>query len=230
MIFILKHIGIEGPGTLGNFLRQARWDVRVVQLQNGEPLPALSDCEAVISLGGPMNVYQTDKFPFLEQEEEFLRKALQDQIPILGICLGAQILAKAAGARVRAAKQKEIGWFTVSLTEEGKHDGLFRGIKDDLKVFQWHEDTFDIPNNANLLATADTCKNQALRIGRCAWGVQFHPEMTADMIKEWVDFYQPDLDRREILSDYYRENDIYNQQAGIIYTNFAHIVKEAVSV
>lgn len=225
MILIIKHIEIEGPGTLGEFFNnQTSWKIKIVELENGEILPSLGECEAVISLGGLMNVYETNKYPFLEIEEDFLREALDKEIPVLGICLGAQLLAKVAGAEIKKAEQEEIGWYKVNLTEEGIRDTLFYNLGKSLEVFQWHENTFEIPQGGILLATSDTCRNQAVRIGRCAWALQFHLEMTPEMLETWLNYYPVDLDKYKLLVECFKKREIYQRQANLIYFNFAQII------
>ncbi|HTZ11087.1 MAG TPA: type 1 glutamine amidotransferase, partial [Candidatus Margulisiibacteriota bacterium] len=126
MILVIKHIEIEGPGSIAEFFRHTAWDFSTVELSKGQKLPGYLDgLEAIISLGGPMNVYEEEKHPFLKEEDSFLKEALRQEIPVLGICLGAQLLAKAASARVNKAPQKEIGWSTVTLTEEADCDPFF---------------------------------------------------------------------------------------------------------
>jgi GMP synthase-like glutamine amidotransferase len=224
MILIIKHIFIEGPGTLGEFFADTSWRVNTIELENGDALPPLDECTAVISLGGPMNVYETDKHPFLMTEEIFLRRALEKKLPVLGICLGAQLLAKSVGAPIYKAEQKEIGWQSVNLTEEGMRDNLFKGMDDVLDVFQWHEDTFDNPKQGRLLATSNICRNQAFRIGNCAWGLQFHLELTERMLENWLDYYKVDLDKDKLLQDYFIRKDKYNKQARLLYLNFASLI------
>src|SRR5204863_2879167 len=109
----------------------------------------------------------------------------------LGVCLGAQLLAKAVGAEVYRHRQKEIGWYGIELTPEALDDPLFAGLPSTQTVFQWHGDTFDLPEGAVLLAKGATCRHQAFRLGRAAYGVQFHPEMTLEMVGDWLD--QPSL-------------------------------------
>ena len=201
-ILITQHEAPVGPGLVGEFFTGDGWDCRIVDLAKGEKLPETPrDFSGVVILGGSMNVYETEKYPFLLEEERFIRKALIDEIPVLGICLGAQLLAKTCGARVRRGAARELGWHTVKITEEGLGDSLFRGLPGEIKVFQWHEDTFEIPHGASLLAQGNACGNQAFKVGRAAWGTQFHFEVTPAMIGEWVSGAPGTVDGAGILSD-----------------------------
>src|SRR3990167_8145558 len=158
MVIIIKHIDIEGPGTIADFLDDNNIPYAVVDIFNGESLPeSLSGIFAVIILGGPMNVYEEDKYHFLKQEDVFLKKVIEKDLPALGFCLGAQLLAKAKGAVVKKAPQKEIGWFKVSLTEKGSNDPLFQDFAREIDVFQWHGDTFEIPDGGSKLAESEIC-------------------------------------------------------------------------
>ena len=225
MVLIIKHEEIEGPGTLGYFFNSTHWEVETVELGNGGRLPSLDRCEAIISMGGPMNVYEEDRFPFLGLETEFLKGAIDKTIPILGICLGAQLLAKSMDAEVRKAECEEIGWYNLKLTKEARSDPLFKGLSSGLEAFQWHEDTFDIPPRGHLLATSSNCKNQAMRIGVAAWGLQFHPEVTLQMIEDWIDYYQPgNFNRSNLIDGYLEKRDRYYAQGQRLYQNFAGII------
>ncbi len=219
MILVVKHISIEGAGTLGEYLINNGRRIKTIELDKGDNLPAsLKGIEAIVLLGGPMNVYEQDKYPFLKGEDILLKKALKERIPILGICLGAQLLAKALGAKVKKARQKEIGWYKLNLTKQGKKDILFKGIGKDFDVFQWHEDTFDIPENATLLATTKTCKNQAFKYGDNAYGLQFHIEVTFDMIKNWIKEYT--AEDKNMMCDYKNIEDEFKSSAYKIYRGF----------
>jgi GMP synthase (glutamine-hydrolysing) len=114
----------------------------------------------------------------LRAEDAFLKQVVTKEIPFLGICLGGQLLAKACGARISKSPVREIGWHDVMLTAHGKRDDLFKGLPERMPVYQWHEDTFAVPESGALLATSGGCPNQAFRIGSCAYGLQFHPEVT----------------------------------------------------
>ncbi|HPN56175.1 MAG TPA: type 1 glutamine amidotransferase, partial [Candidatus Omnitrophota bacterium] len=137
---------MEGPETLGTFLAQQGFSSKTIEVWRGDPLPEdLSGIQAVVCLGGPMNVYEEEQYPFLKREDSLIRKVLEEDVPFLGICLGSQLLAKANGARVSRAREEEIGFSQVRLTEEGMRDPLLKGVPPDMEVFQWHGDTFDIP-------------------------------------------------------------------------------------
>jgi GMP synthase-like glutamine amidotransferase len=197
-ILMLKHIAIEGGGTIEEYLLSKGYKIDRMELQDGASVPSKLDYDAILILGGPMNVYEEDKYPFLKDEDKLIKEAIRREIPTLGICLGAQLIAKASGAKVtknmvRQAHQKEIGWYKVNLTDAGKKDPMFKGLGESFDVFQWHGDTFGIPAKGTLLASAELCTNQALRVGKNMYGLQFHMEVTEDMIYEWIDSYDEEL-------------------------------------
>ncbi len=234
MILIIKHIDIEGPGTLGDFLTARQEPFRIVELGAGEALPEdPGQFKAVVVLGGPMNVDEENKYPFLKSENEFIQKVLSQEIPFLGICLGSQLLAKAAGAKVVRSPVKEIGWYTVQLTDEGRRDPLFKGFSESDVIYHWHGDMFQIPGNGQLLASAQGCPHQALKVGGNAYGVQFHVEITDKSIKEWCDEYcANDLPGRPqhakaMMDDYWKYKASFDRQATRIYENFLSIINHA---
>jgi GMP synthase (glutamine-hydrolysing) len=137
-------------------------------------------------LGGPMNVDEVEKYPFLAAEVPWIQESLTRGVPLLGICLGAQLLAKACGAKVYSQGIKEIGWYPLELTPAAEADPLWKGCGPCLTVFQWHGDTFDLPPGAVLLAQSPQCVHQAFRIRQSAYGLQFHLEMTREMIDDWL--------------------------------------------
>ena len=137
----------------------------------------------LIFLGGPMSV--NDGLPFLERELEVVRQALDRGQPVLGICLGSQLIARALGASVYRNPVKEIGWFEIRLTEAGARDALFGCMNGTERVFHWHGETFDLPRGATLLASSEACRNQAFRWGSNVYGLQFHLEVTPAMIADW---------------------------------------------
>ncbi len=231
-VTIIKHIDIEGPGTFGDFLNDDGISYEVIDVFNGEPLPgSLSGTSAVIVLGGPMNVYEEDKHPFLKEENEFLKEVIGNGLPALGFCLGAQLIAKAKGALVKKNPQKEIGWFNVSLTENGLSDPLFQGFQGVFDVFQWHGDTFNIPDGAVRLAESDLCPNQAYRIDNNIYGLQFHVEVTDKMIYQWIDAYRDEVDSLkgivdpdQIIADTKIKSESYKAQARLFCANFVKLI------
>ena len=157
----------KGPGLAEEFFEALGWEelIRLFLHQATSFPKTWATPQGVVILGGPMNVYQEREYPFLKKEDLFIKDVLREEVPLLGICLGAQLLAKASGAEVSKSPYKEIGWYDVELTEEGRRDSLFRGLGPTLSVFQWHEDTFAVPDGGVLLATGTLCRNQAFRVG-----------------------------------------------------------------
>lgn len=193
-ILVLQHVQSEGLGIIGKALRQRGIAVDFIKIFKGDRIAkSINGYDGLIVLGGPMGVYEEGIYPFIKDEIALIKNALKNNIPILGICLGAQLLAKAAGANVYKGKKKEIGWYKVNLTDEGKRDGLFLGLPDELTVFQWHGDTFDIPENSKCLASSELFPNQIIKVGKNAYGIQFHLEVTEEMVREWIDVNDKEL-------------------------------------
>jgi GMP synthase (glutamine-hydrolysing) len=192
-VLIIKHVETEGPGLIEHCLKQERIRYQVVNLETNAPLPKIGTLSHVIILGGPMNVYEEDRYPFLKGEDLFIKEAIQRGKKILGICLGAQLIAKALGAKVFKSPMKEVGWYDVSLTDEGSKDPLFSLLPRTFPVFQWHEDTFEIPRAGKLIATSNFVPHQSFRYGENVYGLQFHLEVTKEMIQEWMRTYEEEL-------------------------------------
>ncbi len=235
MILFIKHIDIEGPETIGRFFSRQGYSCETIDLSTGDGLPKteadFKPIEAVVCLGGPMNVYQEKEYPFLKAENIFIQKILDRKIPYLGICLGAQLLAKACAAKVTKAPSKEVGWFSVQLTGTGKRDAIFNGIDEEFLVFQWHEDTFAIPKAGKHLASSSLCSHQAFKVGESAYGFQFHIEITDKSIREWSDEYfakDPEIlkvKKQQMLKHYRDKKEIFHQTAEIIYKNFLRNIR-----
>ena len=175
---------MEGPGAFAGPLRE-RCRLTFSRADRGRPLPSVAEFDGLLVLGGPASVYRSS--PQIVGQLDLIAEVLNRGIPFLGICLGSQLLAKAAGARVYAAERPEFGVSTVRLTEAATSDALFRAGPEGgtLSVFQWHGDTFDLPEDAVLLAEGKVCRHQAFRVGR-AWGVQFHVEVTVAEFQRWL--------------------------------------------
>jgi GMP synthase-like glutamine amidotransferase len=195
-----------------------RWVVPV----GGTPQPAVA-YDAIMVFGGSMHPDQDDHFGWLEKEEEYLRSALDEGVPLLGVCLGAQMIARAAGADVRPAREPEIGWHDVELTPDGEDDAVLRVLPGRTSAFQWHSYTFDLPDGAVELARSPVC-TQAFRVGR-AWGLQFHAEVTLPMVRAWV-AEEPDelpMAPEELLEETERRIALWNEQGRALCSAFLEL-------
>lgn len=186
-VLVCQHVSYEILGTLNPLLKAHSLRIRYVNFdRHPHSHPRLSGYDALVILGGPMNLDQSDEYRHLKHEIELIQGALKQDIPILGICLGAQLIAAALGAAIRRNPVKEIGWYDLCLTEAGKKDPLLAPLQDCKKIFQWHGDTFDIPDGAVHLAKTKDCPHQAFRYGDKVYAFQFHPEVDEAMIYRWL--------------------------------------------
>lgn len=206
--WVIKHVAGEGPGLLAEELDRRHLQHRTVEFSQAHTLPAIEDVAGAIVLGGPMNVDETGRFPFLAAEREWLATLLDTSTPVLGICLGSQMMARARGAVVRPNGKKEIGYYPIRLTGEGRRDPLFAGLPDEFETFHWHGDRFEIPSGSANLATSEICDRQAFRVGERAYALQFHPEITATMIRSWVAKGEEELREVGISSASLLNNDV----------------------
>ena len=185
MVIIFQHVPFEGPGLIGDMLEGRGMPHVIVKTYDDGLLPlSPAGFSAVIVMGGPMSA--NDPLPFLEKERTFIAEALDRGLPVLGVCLGAQILASVLGGEVKPVSEPEVGWGEVTLTDDGLNDPLFTGLDKVLPVLHWHGEIFDLPEGAVLLASSDVCKNQAFRWGKSAYGFQFHLEAVSEMVEDWI--------------------------------------------
>jgi len=194
-LLMIQHVSCEGPGLLKDKLLCNGWDldIRCMDIP-GITLPEnLNGYHAFIILGGPMGAYEESLYPYLLTEEDLVLEAAAKGIPTIGICLGGQIIARSLGADVTPNPKKEIGWSLINILSEGKVNPLFDGLPDFLSVFQWHGDTFTLPEGAVLLASSEECKNQAFVYNDNIWAMQFHLEVNPDMIQNWSEVYRDEL-------------------------------------
>lgn len=186
-ILVCQHVPHEILGTLNPLLKRAGFRIRYVNFARRPDAQATLDgYHGLVVLGGPMSVNDTDQYPHLTAELKLIEEAMRRNLPVLGICLGAQLIAKTLGASVYRNKEKEIGWYDVIPTAEAKRDPLLAEFRDTEKIFQWHGETFDIPGTAVHLAFSALCANQAFRYGANVYGLQFHLEVDERMIHRWL--------------------------------------------
>ncbi|MCF7787941.1 MAG: type 1 glutamine amidotransferase [Prosthecobacter sp.] len=176
-VHILQHVPFEGIGSMEPWLRMQSANITRTRFFESWTLPDVSSLDLVIAMGGPMSVNDEDELPWLVQEKQFIRAAIQQGVPVLGICLGAQLIASALGARVYAGMQREIGWFDIEAVPHAS--GTFAFPKT-ATVFHWHGETFDLPDGAVHLARSAACEHQAFQIGTNVIGLQFHLETTPE--------------------------------------------------
>ena len=184
---VIQHMEHEPLGTLTPLLEAAGFSIQNVNFyRNPESGPQIAGCDGLIVLGGPMGVYEADQFPHLKVEMAVIESALKKDIPILGICLGAQLLAHVLGGRVFKGPQMELGWLDLQVTNEGRKDPLINHYQATEKIFQLHQDTFTLPSGAHHLARSPLFESQAFRYGQKAYGFQFHLEIDQPMVERWL--------------------------------------------
>ncbi len=222
-VLIVKNVSVEGPGTIEDHLHQERIPCTIIDLQAGDPVPRLDGCTHLVVLGGPMAVYEMHRYPHLSAEANLIRSAIDAHKHVMGVCLGAQLLAHVLGARVYPGPAKEIGWYEVSLSEDGKADPLLSTLalpgRNAARVFQWHGDTFDLPHGAVRLASSDLYPNQAFRCGDRIYGLQFHIEVTPDIVRDWL-ADQQGIDCASVQTDSEKGFVSYRRRAGRFYERF----------
>ena len=186
-ILVFQHVPYEPLGTLDPLLKEAGFRIRYVNFgRDPGARPNLDKYTALIVLGGPMNADQVEEYPNLATEVEIIREALDRDMSVLGICLGAQLLAKALGGDVARLATREIGWHDVELTAAGEADPVLSTFASTQQVFQWHEDGVHLPPGAVHLAASDACDVQAFRYGEHVYGFQFHLEVDPSLIERWL--------------------------------------------
>lgn len=221
MLHIVQNDQEVPPGTVVEYLDAAGVMYCVHHPYLGDPLPEVRDISALIVMGGAMGANDDQRHPFLYDLKIFIRQVVSAGVPYLGICLGGQLLAAALGARVVSNRWEELGSLPVSLTEQAPRDRLFSALPSEFITFQWHHDSFDIPEGGVLLASSPACRHQAFRIGPAAWGTQFHPEVTEQIIRDWCAWDTATSARvEELLADFYRTETLYRAVGQSLMTGF----------
>lgn len=183
--FIIQHVDFEGPGYLLTWLQKNNAQIEIIYIAKPDySFPTIKDIDLLIILGGPMSVNDEQEYPWLTHEKNFIRQAIHAQVPILGICLGAQLIANSVGGKVYSNNQQEIGWFPVQGIVSP--DPTKMVFPEQFITFHWHGERFDIPEDATLLAKSQACPNQAFQLDRRVIGLQFHPEITLENIQNLI--------------------------------------------
>lgn len=235
---VLQHVPYEHPGLLSDFARESGISLRIVKLWEPYTIPKISEYGALIIMGGPMSVYDSPSaYPSREDEIRIIKKALEQNVHILGICLGSQLLAHALGADVHpniidGKKVKEVGYYLVNLTGDGLQSRLFRGFSSPIEVLQWHGDVFDVPKGATLLAEGKGCKNQAFSYQN-AYGLLFHFEFTPEMVEKQIEIdrgwihQDHELDEDKLVEDAKHKRGSMERQCRQLFLNPLSIVEES---
>jgi GMP synthase (glutamine-hydrolysing) len=218
-VLVFQHDPYDGPGYLGEALQRRGASLTIVRLDKDEAIPDTSTYDMLLVMGGGMNVYQEDKYPWLVEETHVIRKAVEADKAVLGVCLGGQLLAKALGAPVHLGAATEIGLTPILLTEAGESDPLFEGLHP-VEAVEWHDDTFDVPSGAIALASSKGCAHQAFRFGQWVYGLQFHPEVSPGMLAEWINDTNEPVDRSSFQSVVEAKAEVLRAQADRLVDNF----------
>lgn len=192
-VLILQHVRPEPPATIANALDARGVSYRTVRTFRDDPVPDMLDADGLVVMGGPMGVGDIDHRPHLQAELDLVEQALDDERPLLGVCLGSQLLAHVLGAEVHPGPSKEIGWDEVTRTDAAADDPLFRGLDDSFPAFHWHGDVFSMPDGAVRLARTAQTEHQAFRYGETAYGLLFHLEVTPKTVAWMTKAFQDEL-------------------------------------
>ena len=184
-IHYFQHVPYEGLGRITEWAGRPGNTLTATRFYEDHRLPYIDLFDMLIVMGGPMGANDEHRYSWMTAEKKMIEQAIRKEKKVLGICLGAQLIADVLGGKVYPNKDKEIGWFPIQITQEGK-EGYFRGSPDNFDVFHWHGDTFDLPTGAKLLATSKACKNQAFSYGSHVLGLQFHLEVSKEDVDEFL--------------------------------------------
>jgi GMP synthase (glutamine-hydrolysing) len=189
-VLIIKNVFSEGPGTSADYLNSEKIPFTICEMSTGDAVPDMDSFTHLLIMGGPMAVYEMQQYPYLVNEALFIDRAIKANKHVLGICLDAQMVAHALGAKVYPGQKKEIGWYEVALDPDGMNDPLISALalpeRKVAQVFQWHGDTFDLPRGSVRLASSDLFPNQAFRYTDRVYAFQFHIEVTPAIVRDWL--------------------------------------------
>jgi GMP synthase-like glutamine amidotransferase len=188
---IFQHLPFEGPGNIQPWLVKAGYEITFTYFFSTAVIPKVKDVDFLVIMGGSMSVNDEDKHPWLIKEKQFIREMIAAGKPVLGICLGSQMIANALGAKVYPNHEKEIGWFPVTGLKQPKFSNFQFPVS--FTPLHWHGETFDLPAGAVLLATSEACKNQAFQVGKNVIALQFHPEANMETLRDFCLHFKKEL-------------------------------------
>lgn len=210
-IQFLQHVSAEGPGSLLTIFEARGGQCAVHELYLGGDLPAPDSFDWLVVMGGPMGVDDVSEYPWLVEEKQLIRTAIMENKIVMGICLGAQLIADVLDAKVRRNAHREIGWFPIRKNSEIEHSVLGKVLPQSARVFHWHGDTFDIPDGALAMAGSEACQNQGFVLENRVFAFQFHPEITIELAREFIDFGYAELDGSRYVQS---ADEIINEKQG----------------
>lgn len=201
-VLVLQHAESETLGLIADSLRSASKTFQYVRTFEDQPIPSgPSGYSALVVMGGPMGVYETERYPFLIEEMRLTEAFMGVRLPVLGVCLGSQLLAACLGASVQKGHQKEIGWYPIELSTEGKRDALWQDVPTRFVAYHWHGDIFELPQGATLLASSEVTPVQAYRYDRGVYGVLFHLEVSEDHIHRMLHEFADETERENVSAE-----------------------------
>jgi len=225
MLTLIQNDQEVPAGNLLAWFREFKIPFQIVRPYSGEALPAISDVSALVILGGAMGVHDSCRYPHLLEVKTFIHQAVFQTVPLLGICLGGQLLADVLGAPVHSQKNGEMGLHSVALLAPATTDPLFHDVPGVFTTFQWHNDSFETPGDAVCLASSPVCSYQAFRYGDNQYGLQFHPEVTRSIVSSWLENYGSEQDSARIMEDFVRAEDEYFAVSRKLLENFLRIAQ-----
>lgn len=201
-VVVLQHAECEAPGLIAQAIEESGGTLKPVHTFAGETVPEeMGDASGLVIMGGPMGVYEHERYPFIRKELLLIEDALRRGKPLLGVCLGSQLLASTLGSQVTKGKQKEIGWHRVKLASAAQDDTLWRGAEREFMACHWHGDVFDLPTGATALASSALTPCQAFRYGAAAYGILFHMEFTSDILNGMTSAFKDELKEEDLDGD-----------------------------
>lgn len=228
----LHHVPFEDAANIAVYAKEKSFNLSETNLYKGESFPSVSEIDLFLVMGGPMNIYEEDKYPWLLEEKRYLLSVLKAGKPVIGVCLGAQLIADVLGAKVKKNTYKEIGWFDVRLTEEGKRSPFFKNEPSSFEAFHWHGDTFEIPKGASRLCENDACSSQAFSYGENVLALQFHLdysyESVSDMLANCPDELEeesPYIQRKEDILSKERTNKLFERLKSVFDAFYSSVYK-----